>query len=79
MIRFARGGRFFAGLVAVVVAFAAGCDECTEGETRCRGQVLETCIYDSHPANYWSEMTCPVACGEVDGGAMCVGTYEPND
>jgi hypothetical protein len=54
--------------------FAAGCDQCAEGETRCSGEaVLSTCVFDSHGGNYWSDMTCPLACGEVDGEAMCVG------
>jgi hypothetical protein len=60
---------------------AAGCNPCTQGETRCLGDgVLSTCVADSDrdfATTRWEETTCTVACREVDGEASCVSAPDP--
>jgi len=79
-IRIARSCQILITALSGTASLLAGCNECSQGETRCDGNTYMSCEYDAD-ADFepirWRRDTCPVACREVAGHASCVDTVTP--
>ncbi len=76
----ARSCQILATLVWGLLVFSAGCNECSPGEIRCKGDVYGACTADGDgpfATSRWVEATCPVACRVIAGLPTCVGATEP--
>ena len=76
----ARSCQILATLVWGLLVFSAGCNECSPGEIRCKGDVYGSCTADGDgpfATSRWVESTCPVACRVIAGLPACVGATEP--
>lgn len=76
-----RSCQILAAFVWGLLVLLTGCDECSSGATRCRGDVYGWCSHDDGEGPLstagWHETKCAVACRELDGGAFCVSSPDP--